>query len=95
MKRDLDSISQTTAAASQIAEFNKPRAKTPSEKNQARPERIRKYAFSTKTRRHIKKVQEHAILYLSVLACVQMPRLEKLLLLQGMAELLALHLVFW
>ena len=30
MKRDLESISQTTAAASQIAEFNKRRAKTPS-----------------------------------------------------------------
>ena len=30
MKRDLESISQTTAAASQIPEFNKRRAKTPS-----------------------------------------------------------------
>ena len=30
MKEDLESISQTTAAPSQIAEFNKRRAKTPS-----------------------------------------------------------------
>ena len=63
MKRDLESISQTTAAASQIPEFNmEAKSKDPIGKNQARAERIRKYAFSAKRRRHIKKVQEHAIL---------------------------------
>ena len=63
MKRDLETISQTTAAASQTPEFNmEAKSKDPVRKNQARAERIRKYACFAKRRRHIKKVQEHAIL---------------------------------
>ena len=56
MKRDLESISQTTAAASQIPEFNmESEEQRTIGKNQARAELIRKYAFSAKRRRHIKK----------------------------------------
>ena len=40
-------------------------------------------------------MQAHVMLSLSVLTCVQMPLLEKLLLLQVMAELLALHPLIW
>ena len=40
-------------------------------------------------------MQAHAMLLLSVLTCVQMSLLEKLLFLQVVAELFALHPVIW
>ena len=56
----------------------KAKSKDPVGKNQARGELLQiKYAFSAETRRRIKRCIQHAILWLSVLTCVQIPRLRK------------------
>ena len=78
MKRDLESILQPTAGCftDSWIYYGKRRAKTPSERTKNK-ENFCKYAFSAERRRRIKRCIEHAIPWLSVLTCVQMPRLRK------------------
>ena len=92
MKRNLESILQPTAGCftDSWIYYWKRRAKTPSRRT--KNEENCKYSFSAE--RRIRKCIEHAILWLSVLTGVQMPR-SLLLLQQLMTDLLALHLVIW
>ena len=78
MKRDLESILQPTAGyfADSWMYYGRRRAKTPWGRTK-HEESFCKYAFSAERRRRIKRCIEHAILWLSVLSCVQMPWLRK------------------
>ena len=78
MKRDLESILQQMAGCftDSWIYYGKRRAKTPSKRTK-HVESFCKYAFSAKRRRRIKRCIGHAILWLSVLTCVQIPRLRK------------------
>ena len=76
MKEDLESISQTTAAPSQIAEFNKRRAKTPSRRAKHDQNASKICIFCQKTTAYKKGAR--ICDPLSAFTCVSMPRLEKL-----------------
>ena len=78
MKWNLESILQPTVGCftDSWIYYGKRRAKIPSGRIK-HEESFCKYAFSSERRRRIRRCIEHAILRLSVLTCVQVPRLRK------------------